>query len=1623
VHALKVVGHSSGEIAAAYAIGALSIESGMQVAYFRGLHSATLKDRGFKGAMMAAGISELEAEKRITALGGNSGKAVVACVNSPVSVTLSGDELAIIELQKSLDRDGLFARRVVVDIAYHSHHMLSISENYRQSLSDLKVKPISERKAVEMISSVTGQSAADERLDADYWVKNMLSRVEFSAALENVCTPQSKSKKGRRAPNKGGIDILIELGPHAALAGPVRQVLANMSVVKSRAILYHSALRRENDGSVTALEVVASLFAQGYPLDIHSAQFPHPFEASPNVVVDLPTYPWNHSKKYWAESRLSLDYRFRRFPRNDILGAQTPDWNPTEPRWRNFIRISEQPWVKGHQVQGTIIYPAAGYISMAIEAAMQIGTLSPTAMKNPHDAISGYTIRELSISRALVVPQTEEGVEVIFSMRPHATSSIASSETWKEFRIFSYTPGGEWSEHCRGLISVNYNYATVKVDGNQEGTEIMKECHAKLQAAKLACTVKGNCAELYKDLAASSLLYGLEFRNIVEVAAGGGKALGKVQIPDTHSIMPKEFEFDHIIHPATMDSFLQMMIPALAQGDTKDIKSPFVPVFIQKINVSANMPTKAGCKFQVVSEAKFHGFRGALANIVILDEVSLAPLIRIDEMKCTALTASTALGSMTSTDMSEAGIRKHCGRAIWEPDVDMLTKSQLDQILRDSLGDNTELPSSRVADHEMLAYYFCERVLKEINIEEVKGMLEHHQILFRHIQLQRQMVIAGKHEHQTPEWMKLDEPRVAAKISSLIAKFSDPSDAEGRMLVRMGQALTSVLRQEVDPLALMMEGNLLHDYYASGIGVSMTYTQMERYITLLSHKYPNLDYLEVGAGTGGATVRTLHALGCCGKYRYPRFKSYTYTDISSGFFEAAMENFSEWRDLMKFRRLDVEQDPDQQGFENQRYDVILAANVLHATRDINLTLTNVRKLLKPGGKLILLELTHSHLAISLAFGTLPGWWVSVEPWRQFGPVLQECQWRDVLQQTGFSDLQASAPDMLNPLEQATRVMVAAAVEVADPTKRMPISLHAVILCPENSVEASQDLVNAAQHILESRGISTELSTISKLSSIDLTGKICVSFAELEDALLLDISSSDFSMLQRLTQESMGLLWVTRGGTVDGTRPELSLFQGLARSLRAEQENFPCITVDLNPGEVLSADAAVRLLEKVFQQAFVLGKADTIHDREISEKKGVLRIKRIIGDDHLDMEIAARSKSTRLVPEPQPVRQQGRPLRLEIGTFGMLGSLFFDDDTATCEPLPDDYVEIDVRAVGLCFRDALICMGELSANSIGSECAGVVTKVGAAARHLSVGDRVGALCPGSFSTSVRNAADCVQRIPDSMSFSTAASLPFAYVTAYYGLIYLANLHSGESVLIHAAAGGVGQAAIQIAKMVGAEIFVTVSTKAKKEHLATTYSIDESHIFASRDLTFASGIMRVTGGKGVDVILNSLSGDALNATWRCIAPLGRFVEMGRKDIEANGRLDMAPFVKNVMFASVDITFILEQNRKLAAQLFSEVMKLVWSGSIKEASPVTVYSFSQMEEAFRLMQSGKHIGKIALEPREADLVQVNIHLITTCYFFLQNFRLCQNLTMVSLSQVTPHISLLAVSADWAEAYHVGW
>ncbi|EKG15215.1 Beta-ketoacyl synthase [Macrophomina phaseolina MS6] len=354
-----------------------------------------------------------------------------------------------------------------------------------------------------------------------------------------------------------------------------------------------------------------------------------------------------------------------------------------------------------------------------------------------------------------------------------------------------------------------------------------------------------------------------------------------------------------------------------------------------------------------------------------------------------------------------------------------------------------------------------------------------------------------------------------------------------------------------------------------------------------------------------------------------------------------------------------------------------------------------------------------------------------------------------------------------------------------------------------------------------------------------------------------------------------------------------------------------------------------------------------------------------------------SKCSNPVPQPQEYGEAKteRALMLSTSSPGRLDKLHFVDWPEYSAPLPDDQIEVEIKATGLNFRDVMVAMGEVAAATFGHEGAGIVTKVGAGVTDVKPGDRMLVLSAlhGTFQTHTRTPREIAAKIPDDMSFETAAGMPVIFSTAYYCLAEVARLRAGETCLIHAAAGGVGQAAIQIAQNMGAEVFATVSSPEKRQLLMDEYGVPADHIFSSRDLSFAEGVMRMTNNRGVDVILNSLAGEALRASWDCIATFGRFIEIGKRDIFANGRLDMLPFSRSVMFAACDLYTITKLDTKTTHRILNEIISMWQSGAIRAAKPNTVYSLSQIEEAFRLLQAGKHMGKVVLTAGEKDVVKV--------------------------------------------------
>lgn len=302
---------------------------------------------------------------------------------------------------------------------------------------------------------------------------------------------------------------------------------------------------------------------------------------------------------------------------------------------------------------------------------------------------------------------------------------------------------------------------------------------------------------------------------------------------------------------------------------------------------------------------------------------------------------------------------------------------------------------------------------------------------------------------------------------------------------------------------------------------------------------------------------------------------------------------------------------------------------------------------------------------------------------------------------------------------------------------------------------------------------------------------------------------------------------------------------------------------------------------------------------------------------------------------------------------------------------EEEVEVEVHATGLNFRDVMYALGLLSDEGVengfagptlGMEFSGIVRRVGNKIRSFAPGDRVVGFAPSSFTNRVLTKEGSLTKIPAGLSFESAATIPSTFFTSYYSLHYLARLQPGEKVLIHGAAGGIGLAAIQIARWLGAEVYATAGSDEKRDFL---HLLGVKHIFDSRALSFADEILSLTNGKGVDVVLNSLSGEAINCNLKVLKPFGRFLELGKRDFYANTKIGLRPFRNNISYFGIDADQLMQEHPKLTHTLFQEMMEL-FRKNILHPLPYQAFEADEIVEAFRYMQQARQIGKIVVTYR---------------------------------------------------------
>jgi len=533
---------------------------------------------------MSVGLSEIDIQPYLLKIADNS--VVVACINAPQSITLSGDESSIDQLGKILSDDGLFAKKLRIQVAGHSYHMEVIAKDYLKSMGTLTT-PEPQVDAVTMFSSVTAAPISAHEINATYWIKNMISPVRFSEAVSALVMQLATENTKRKV--AVSYTAAIEIGPAETLRGPLTQTLTTINDSLAASILYTSMLSRKLNSDVSALTAAGILWAQGIHVDIHAVNFQGNSNRKPRCLTTQPPYPWNHSRAYFHESDLSRAYRYLEKPRTDLLGMRLPNQDPTEPRWHNWVRISEQPWLADHKVQQRVLYPGAAMIVMAIEAACEL--------VDSARGFKGIETQDIVFRKPLFIPDRDPAVETAIHIRPNPAA--VSQRTSYSFRIFSKAGKDEWQENCIGTVTILYE------SGLEEAAlyHVAWKSNIKLYDHVRKRATKKISPRTFYNLfdKKMNLQYGPLHQNVTECVAGNGEGYGKIMIPDTKSVMPSNFEYPHLIHPCTLDSIFQLQ--ALGHLSGLSGEESLLPVSISSIYIAASIPKQAGTRLTGYSKS------------------------------------------------------------------------------------------------------------------------------------------------------------------------------------------------------------------------------------------------------------------------------------------------------------------------------------------------------------------------------------------------------------------------------------------------------------------------------------------------------------------------------------------------------------------------------------------------------------------------------------------------------------------------------------------------------------------------------------------------------------------------------------------------------------------------------------------------------------------------------------------------------------------------------------------------------------------------------------------------------------------------------------------------------------
>ncbi len=1510
-----VLGHSVGEYVAACISGVMSLDDALRLVTAR---SASMQRLAQGGAMVAI---LTEYSRVAEAVAEHAAQVSIAAVNGPDNIVISGAGEHVARIAAQFEAEGIRVRQLTVSHAFHSPLMNPMLPSFERKAAQLTYSP----PQIGLVSCLTGALARSAELsEPGYWVRHIREPVQFFAGMQTL--------------HALGCEAFIEIGPGTTLLGMGKGCLPES------ASLWLPSLRQGRDEWRRMLESLAALHVRGAKADWRGYE-----RGYSRRLVSVPTYPFQR-ERHWVEAPTAGSTpqfsagRHSAATGHPLLGSRLR--SPLrEAQFELDADAESLPVLKDHRIYGVPVFPAAAYLEMAHAAAIE------RFGENGSCLIEDFVIHE-----PLLLNEPGRPIQLVLSPDGPERGS---------FRISSLAAGSDaWILHGAGSVS----------NEQSNGDAPIRPRIDREQAQQRCSETESRSEWFYKSMADRGLELGPSFQWIEQIWRRDGEAIARTRVANA-----QDRSGVYRIHPGLMDCCFQLLAAAMPE-EARD--SVYTPVELKKLRFYGRPNGRTWVR------AVLRAGNESTATTIVSD-LSLFDDSGNVLMEAEGLLARRAPREALTRETDR--LTSLLYRVQWQPQPgaqDRLSSEHLASPIRiaESLHPMLE-PLQReyglagykqlMPEMDALGAEYAREAFHQLGCEFLPGRFDpalaarqmgvpdqQNRFFVRLVDL---LENAGILKKVGSEWEvgpvpgRVDPHTHWAELNSRYPAF----EAELVLLENCGRLMPKLLRGECNPLEVLLPGGsstTLEKLYRDSPVSRVCNRLILEAVSQAQQLVPEgrtLRLLEIGAGTGGTTS---HVLPCLEAHA----ADYVFTDVSARFTLDAERRFRDFP-FVRYQVLDIERDPGEQGFAPHEFDVVLAANVLHATSDLRRTLSNVKRLLAPEGLLLLVEGTGPQRWLDLIFGLTDGWWKFTDrDLRPAHPLLPQDKWTALLKETAFTEAVAmpeasqeredvSQPAVIlargpGPAEQPSRSLIFA--DRGGVGERLGKALAerrgacTLVFAGTDFARSSDGNWTADpaqpqdfQRLLRELG-EQAWQEVVHLWSLDAPPAAGLTVPSLEDAQVLSCGSV-LHLFQALAGADRGapprVSLVTRGAQPVGARAApVSITQaevwGLARVIAMEHPAFRCLCLDLDPsGGEDEIDALV---------AELLGPHK---ENQVALRSGVRYVPRLVGETGV---AGGRLQLPR-----------DEPFQLQVGSAGVLDNLVLRPVAARA---PDSgEVQIRVRATGLNFRDVMHALGVYPGGSgqIGIECAGTIAAVGPGVDGFQVGQEVVALATGSFGSFVTTSAVLVVPKPAGLTHDEAASIPIVFLTAYHALHQLAGLSRGERVLIHAAAGGVGLAAVQLAQRAGAEIFATAGSPEKRDYLR---SLGVAHVFHSRSIKFAGEVLESTGGEGVDVVLNSLAGDFIPKSLAVLRLNGRFLEIGKTGIW-DGR-QVAQVRKDVSYFVIALDQMIDNRSGAIGETFRGLMNQFEQGSLHPL-PRSIYPIEDARDAFRYMAQARHIGKIVI------------------------------------------------------------